>query len=55
MKAKEQMTKAMCSVRHNQNLYDAAKLMWEHDCGWLPVPDAEAQGKPDPIPRRIRT
>ena len=43
MKAKELMTKTVFSVRRNQNLYDAAKLMWEHDCGWLPVLDDEGK------------
>jgi predicted transcriptional regulator len=37
MKIKELMTKRVYSVNHNQNLSDAAQLMWEHDCGWLPV------------------
>lgn len=43
MKAKELMTTTLYSVQHNQNLNDAAKLMWEHDCGWLPVLDDEGK------------
>jgi CBS domain-containing protein len=39
MKIKELMTKTVYSVNNNQSLSDAAQLMWDHDCGWLPVLD----------------
>ena len=39
MKIKELMTKTVYSVNNNQSLNEAAQLMWEHDCGWLPVLD----------------
>lgn len=37
MKANEIMTETVFSINEDQSLGDAAKLMWEHDCGWLPV------------------
>ena len=39
MKAKELMIKTVHSVNVDQNLQDAAQLMWEKDCGWAPVID----------------
>lgn len=39
MKAKEIMIKTVHSVNVDQNLQDAAQLMWEKDCGWVPVID----------------
>lgn len=39
MKVKDVMTKTVYRVKNTQTLNDAAKLMWDHDCGWLPVVD----------------
>ena len=39
MKVKDIMTKSACSVKASQHLNDAAYLMWEFDCGCLPVSD----------------
>ena len=39
MKVKELMTESACSVKASQHLNEAAYLMWEFDCGCLPVSD----------------
>ena len=39
MKVKTLMNKTVYSLGPDQNLRDAAQLMWEHDCGWAPVLD----------------
>ena len=41
MKVKDIMTKSACSVKASQHLNDAAHLMWEFDCGCVPVADEE--------------
>lgn len=41
MKAKDIMTTSACSVRASQHLNDAAHLMWEFDCGCVPVSDQD--------------
>lgn len=43
MKVKTIMNKTVYSLKPEQNLQDAAQLMWEHDCGWAPVVDREGQ------------
>jgi len=43
MKAKELMTKVVYSIKGQKSLHEAAKLMWEHDCGWLPVLDQDGR------------
>jgi CBS domain-containing protein len=37
MLVKDMMTRGTVSVRAEQSLADAAGLMWQHDCGALPV------------------
>jgi CBS domain-containing protein len=37
MKVNEWMTKDVCSCQLETNMEQAARLMWEHDCGFLPV------------------
>ena len=39
MKIRECMTTDVTSISPSDNLHDAARLMWEHDCGVLPVID----------------
>lgn len=39
MKVKDIMTKSPCSIKASQRLNEAANLMWEFDCGCLPVAD----------------
>lgn len=41
MKAKDIMTTSACSVKASQYLNDAAHLMWEFDCGCVPVSDED--------------
>lgn len=41
MKVKDIMTESPCNVKASQCLNDAACLMWEFDCGCVPVSDAE--------------
>lgn len=41
MKVKTIMNKSVFSLNPDQNLQDAAQLMWEHDCGWAPVLDQD--------------
>jgi len=41
MKVKDIMTKSACSVKASQHLNEAANLMWEFDCGCIPVSDAD--------------
>jgi len=43
MKIKQLMTKTVYSINNNQSLSDAAQLMWDHDCGWLPVLDENSK------------
>ena len=43
MKARELMIKNVHSVHCDQNLQDAAQLMWEKDCGWAPVIDEDGK------------
>lgn len=37
MKVEELMTTEVFSVTHMETLSDAARLMWEHNCGCIPV------------------
>jgi CBS domain-containing protein len=37
MRAENLMTREVACIGLNQSLNDAAKLMWEHDCGCVPV------------------
>lgn len=41
MKVQDLMTKKVFCVGVDQSLNDAARLMWEHDCGCVPVIDSE--------------
>ena len=41
MKIKEIMTKPVSSVSESKHLNEAANLMWEQDCGFVPVTDAK--------------
>jgi len=41
MKVQDLMTKNVFCVAIDQSLNDAARLMWEHDCGCAPVVDGE--------------
>jgi CBS domain-containing protein len=41
MKVQELMTKKVFSVTDRQTLNDAAQIMWEHNCGCVPVLSAE--------------
>ena len=43
MKVNDVMTKTVYQVSADQTLNDAARLMWDHDCGWLPVVDDHEQ------------
>jgi CBS domain-containing protein len=43
MKAKELMNKKIFSIKKGQSLMDAAKLMWENDCGWAPIIDQDGR------------
>lgn len=40
MKVSDLMTRDVCSCRSDATLNDAARIMWEHDCGSVPVLDA---------------
>jgi CBS domain-containing protein len=39
MKARDMMTSGVLTCRPHDPLSDAAKIMWEHDCGVVPVVD----------------
>jgi len=41
MNASDVMTKAVCCCSTNDSLQRAAQIMWENDCGAVPVVDAE--------------
>jgi CBS domain-containing protein len=41
MKVQDLMTHNVVCVTSDQSLNDAARLMWEHNCGCVPVVDAE--------------
>lgn len=41
MKVKDIMTESPCSIKVSQHLNDAACLMWEFDCGCVPICDDE--------------
>ena len=41
MKAQEIMTTEVLTVNDDQTLNEAAQIMWEHDCGSVPVVSAE--------------
>lgn len=43
MKVKELMTTKVVSIRRNQSLSDAARLMWDCDCGSIPVMEESGQ------------
>lgn len=43
MKVKDLMNKTVHRVHFDQNLQDAAQLMWEKDCGWAPVIDRDGK------------
>lgn len=40
MKAREIMTKEVHSCRPEASLNEAARIMWDHDCGCVPVVDS---------------
>ena len=40
MKVEQLMTKEVASCGPDQTLNDAARIMWEHDCGVVPIVDA---------------
>lgn len=44
MKARDLMTRDVACVDSNRTLADAARVMWEHDCGIVPVVE-EGSGK----------
>ena len=47
MKVQELMVKTVFSINDNATVNDAAQLMWEHDCGCIPVihaPDSKLVG-----------
>jgi CBS domain-containing protein len=41
MQVQDLMTSNVFCVRNDQSLNDAAQLMWEHNCGSVPVVDGE--------------
>jgi len=43
MQVKQVMTTEIATCRPDTNLAVAAKLMWEKDCGFMPVVDAEGK------------
>ena len=43
MKIAQMMTRDLKQVHRNETLHDAARLMWEHDIGALPVVDDMGQ------------
>jgi CBS domain-containing protein len=43
MNVEQQMTKTLWSCRPEDTLAQAARLLWEHDCGSLPVTDEHGQ------------
>ena len=43
MKVAELMTKDVCTCSPDDTLSRAAQLMWEHDCGAVPVVDGEGR------------
>jgi CBS domain-containing protein len=43
MRIKQLMTKAPKTCRPDSSLSDAARLMWENDCGCLPVTEGESE------------
>ena len=45
MKVKDIMTASACSIKASQYLNDAAHLMWEFDCGCVPVSDEDERIK----------
>ncbi len=44
MKIQEIMRREVCVVRQDDNLNTAAQVMWENDCGCLPVITANGNG-----------
>ena len=44
MKVEQLMTKAVHACRPEDRLNEAARLMWEHDCGAVPVISSEGNG-----------
>ena len=41
MKAADVMTRGVATCRPNQTAADAARVMWDHDCGVVPVVDGD--------------
>lgn len=41
MRARDRMTRDVQACRPDQNLADAARMMWDHDCGCVPVVDSD--------------
>lgn len=41
MQARQIMSKEVFTVPSNARLSEAARVMWEHDCGFVPVVDAD--------------
>jgi CBS domain-containing protein len=44
MRVEELMTRSVRVCRADENLDRAAKLMWEHDCGFVPVVSTDGDG-----------
>jgi CBS domain-containing protein len=43
MKVSQLMKQGVCSCNLNDSLNAAAQIMWEHDCGCVPVKDSEGR------------
>ena len=41
MKVSERMSSAVCTLGAHESLERAAQIMWEHDCGCVPIVDHE--------------
>jgi CBS domain-containing protein len=45
MKVADLMTRGAHTCRAGESLADAARIMWEHDCGFVPVVDDNGSGR----------
>jgi len=45
MKAEKIMTREVASCRPDDTLNDAARIMWERDCGFVPVTEEDSGGR----------
>jgi len=45
MKAEKIMTREVASCRPDDTLNDAARIMWERDCGFVPVTAEDSGGR----------